>query len=228
MSAPGFTRHVARAGVLAVLVAASPNARAEGRRVTPVALPEALLNRDDPCQTVPTFGDAMYDWSRIYFEAVYLVTDVVLPDVGYRYDTRSGSAFALAWPWAFPFGPASAREVVHHRCRPDTVYELVPYRLVVEVGVSIGDEATWWGRAGYGVVWHPKTSRFGVTVGFGPTLSLHQGQSELFSSFELGLRHGACCRPGYTALTARYERSVWESEGPPVEAILLKLGFAYW
>lgn len=228
MRAPRFLRHVLGAGILFVLVTGSPNAHAERHEVPPVTLPETVLRRPDPCQTVPTFGDAMYDWSRIYFEAVYLVTDVVLPDVGYRYDTRSGSAFALAWPWAFPFGPASAREVVHHRCRPDTIYELVPYRLDVEGGVAIGDDATWWVRAGYGVVWHPKTARFGVTVGFGPTLSLHQGQGEIFSSFELGLRHGACCRPGYTALTARYERSVWESEGRSVQAVLLKLGLAYW
>jgi len=228
MSAPRLTREVSRAGVVFTLVTASPSAHAERRDVHPVPLPETVLKRSDPCRTVPTFGDAMYDWSRTYFEAVYLVTDVILPDVGYRYDTRSGSAFVLAWPWAFPFGPASARQIVRHRCEPDTVYEFVPYRLAVEAGVSIGDDATWWVRPGYSVVWHPKTSKFGITVGLGPTLSVHQGQGELFSSFELGVRRGACCRPGYTTLTARYERSVWESEGPPVEAVLVKLGLAYW
>jgi hypothetical protein len=223
-----LARHL-RAGVLAVLVAAPANAYARGDEPPIVPLPvHAQTAEPDPCRRLPTFGDAMHDWARIYFEAVYLVTDLFLPDVGFRYDTRSGSAFVLAWPWAFPFGPASAREVERHRCRADTVYELVPYRLVVEAGLSIGDEATGWVRPGYSVVWHPKASRFGVMLGIGPTFVLRHGQREILSSFELGVRHGACCRPGYSALTTRYERTVWGSDGAEAEAVLLKIGLLYW
>jgi hypothetical protein len=67
-----------------------------------------------------------------------------------------------------------------------------------------------------------------VTVSFGPALALYGGHGEVFASLELGLRYGACCRPGYTALTARYERSVHGNDGTMVRAFVIKLGLAYW
>jgi hypothetical protein len=215
---------------VAILVAWSADVEARARDPAPPGVVPVMPHRAGrtPCPDERSFGHAMQSWSRAYLEAVYLITDLVLPDVGVRHDTRDGAQLVLSWPWAFPFGPASATEILRFPCQRVVARKLVPYRFVIEAGVSIGTDATWWVRPGYSVVWHPRASRIGLTAGFGPTVALYQGRGEVFSSFELGLRYGACCRPGYAALTARYERSVLRNDGTMVRAAVLKLGLAYW
>lgn len=171
------------------------------------------------------FGEGMAAGMDALLFATWHGLDFVVPDVGVLYTRRQSLAAALSWPFAIPFGPVSARHVTYYHCSEGVVDEFRPLRFVPEFGVSLASETSVWLRLGYGVALHSPHSRFGLIVGIGPTFALRDARVATLLSPELGLHFGACCKPLFLTLLARYEHALF-GEAPP--SVLFKFGFSFW
>jgi hypothetical protein len=209
-----------KAGFSAFVLAAALSVLATPCRATEI---EGALAHPD-CGTMAHFGDGLPSAMQVYFNAWYALADVVLPDLGLQYDAREGVTPALAWPWVIPFGLEIGGERRRHRCHTEVIRGLMPHRVVPEFGVRFAADTSYWLRAGYSFVWHPRPSKVGLALGIGPTLGFGGDSTRGSISPEIGIRYGACCTPLYSALVARYEEHVLGAEG---RLVMIKLGLVY-
>ena len=170
------------------------------------------------------FGEGMAAGMASVWMAELLLADILIPDVGFQHGRRTGNAAVLSWPLAVSFGPPTATEIRRYHCAEDTVDELRPHRLAFEPGLSFTGPTTFWGRLGYAYVFHPEKARFGLGLGAGATLSRHAGETSAAAGPELSLRFGRCCRPGYLALTARYDLALTDGAD---RTLTIKLGLSF-
>jgi len=170
------------------------------------------------------FGEGMAEGMGEVARAELLIADILVPDVGFQHGRRAGNAAALSWPLAVSFGPPTATVVHRHHCAEDTVDELRPHRLALEPGLSFTGPTTFWLRLGYAYVFHPERARFGLGLGAGTTLSRRDGETSAAAGPELSLRFGRCCRPGYLALTVRYDLALTDGAD---RTLTIKLGLSF-
>lgn len=170
------------------------------------------------------FGEGMAAGMSELFDGIYRVADVLLPDLGVRFERRQDAAPALAWPLVLSFGRPTAIHVRRFHCSPDVVRTMQPHRVAIETGVALDGPTVASARASYGYVWHPEWSRWGVQIDAGPTANLRASQSGFALGPQLSVRYGRCCGPMYLVLALRYDHSL-SAQAP--SATLLKLGLSY-
>lgn len=170
------------------------------------------------------FGEGIAAGLGEAFNGIFRVTDVLVPDLGVRFERGHDAAFALAWPLAFSFGRPTAVQVHRYHCSPDVVHAMQPHRVAIDPGVALGGPTVASARLSYGYVWHPEWSRWGVQLDAGPTLLWRASHTGLALGPQLSLRYGRCCSPMYLVLALRYDHSLSAAEP---SATLVKLGFSY-
>jgi hypothetical protein len=209
----GTTRLAAGVAVLLSLscVAASGATAqaAPARRPPPAA--EGIWVREPAdwdwrCETIQALGPALAAASDIQLRALLAAVAILVPHPGLQVRGGDGVRFGLSWPWSWPFGPASEREVTPVMCASDHVEEYKPNRLVLEPGFVLASPTVFFVRPGYRFLWHRLGWPLGIGAGLGSTLEVQAGEVRASVSPEALVQLGECCRPSYLMFSIRYDR----------------------